>query len=223
MMENIKAFLLNTILESIEKHQQIVLPWWWVFLPTSWKKEFSELLIVAIPLIKISPEQSYARSVQYSTGVLGTIVATMLALFLFTNMGVHMTPLTMVYKAAENGQQRLESTFESAFEDSEFGSQKVVVASTLYQINAPPNEFQALLEELNAVIVPDYLNHEGWVIDQKKLLGALQYRILSPDWYFSATSTSIDDVFNSFLTNTGFEDPVLVVEVKYLNLYGDNF
>jgi len=214
MMENIKAFLLNTILESIEKHQQIVLPWWWVFLPTSWKKEFSELLIVAIPLIKTSPEQSYARSVQYSTGILGTIVATMLALFLFTNTGVHMTPLTMVYKAAANGQQQLESTFGSPFDASEFGSQKVVVASTLYQINAPPKEFQALLEELNAIIVPDYLNHEAWVVDQKRLLGSLQYRILSPDWYFSATSTSIDDVFNSFLTNTGFEDPVLVVEAK---------
>jgi len=52
MMESIKAFLLNSILESIEKQQQIVLPWWWVFLPSSWKKEFSELLIVAIYLCK---------------------------------------------------------------------------------------------------------------------------------------------------------------------------
>jgi len=214
MMENIKAFLLNTILESIEKHQQIVLPWWWVFLPTSWKKEFSELLIVAIPLIKTSPEQSYGRTVQYSTGVLGTIIATTLALFLFTNTFAHMTPLTMVYKATGNGQQRLGSTFESPFEASGLGLQEVVIPSTLYQINAPTNELQALLEELNAIPVPDYLNHEGWIVDQKRLLVALQYRTLSPGWYFSATSTSIDSVFNSFLTNTGFTYPVLVVETK---------
>jgi len=88
MMENIKAFLLNSILESIEKQQQIVLPWWWVFLPTSWKKEFSELLMVAIPLMRITSEHSYARKPRFATGILGTVVATMMTLLLLTSTSI---------------------------------------------------------------------------------------------------------------------------------------
>jgi len=210
MMENIKAFLLNSILESIEKQQEIVLPWWWVFLPTSWKKEFSELLMVAIPLMKVTSEHSYARKPRFATGILGTVVATMMTLLLLTTISIHTNSRSMVYKAAGRGKQQLGSTFESPFEASAMGSHEAVVERTTYYIQAPPEQIQTLLSELNAVPVPDYLNYDGWVVDQKRLLAELQYRAISPGWFFSATTTLVDNVFNSFLMDSGFQDPVLV-------------
>lgn len=214
MMESIKAFLLNSILESIEKQQQIVLPWWWVFLPSSWKKEFSELLIVAIPLMKTTSEHTYARKPRFATGILGTVVATMMTLLLLTSTSIHMNPRSMVYKVAGGGEQRLGSTFVSPFEASAMGLDEALVECTIYHIQAPPEQIQALLSELNAVSVPEDLNYEGWVVDQKRLLAELQYRAISPEWFFSATTSLVDKALNSFLIHSGFEDPVLVVQMK---------
>lgn len=214
MMESIKAFLLNSILESIEKQQQIVLPWWWVFLPTSWKKEFSELLMVAIPLMKTTSEHTYARKPRFATGILGTVVATMMTLLLLTSTSIHMNPRSMAYKAAGRGEQRLGSTFVSPFEASAMGLDEALVECTIYHIQAPPEQIQALLSELNAVSVPEDLNYEGWVVDQKRLLAELQYRAISPEWFFSATTSLVDKALNSFLIHSGFEDPVLVVQMK---------
>jgi len=64
------------------------------------------------------------------------------------------------------------------------------------------------------VSVPDYLDYGGWVVDQKRLLAELQYRAISPEWFFSATTSLVDNALNSFLIDSGFEDPVLVVQMK---------
>jgi len=94
------------------------------------------------------------------------------------------------------------------------GTDETLVECTTYHIQAPPEQIEALLSELNAVSVPDYLDYGGWVVDQKRLLAELQYRAISPEWFFSATTSLVDNALNSFLIDSGFEDPVLVVQMK---------
>jgi len=56
--------------------------------------------MVAIPLMRITSEHSYARKPRFATGILGTVVATMMTLLLLTSTSIHMNPRSMAYKAA---------------------------------------------------------------------------------------------------------------------------
>ncbi|WP_018963496.1 hypothetical protein [Coprothermobacter platensis] len=227
MMENIKSFLFENLLEYIQKKGKVVLPWWWNLLPLSWRKEFSELLLVAIPLLpKTLPTvPSVNREVVLGKTMLAVFTTIALVLFTFTAQNVTPKRETMTMLSKNDHVESLVPHTMMNDEDSNLlkggfalgepmEKEVKTVTVPVISITASADDLENFLSQTHAI--PCAIDHSSaWVCDSRHVLTAMQNKYLDPSWEISITSTEIDiSASNICGIYSSLHNPVLIVQVN---------
>lgn len=218
MMENIKAFLLDKIITSLQRTQTLTLPWWWNFLPRSWKKEFSELILVALPILH---ETTYRQSETHWSRVLVQSIASVLCVILLVvtvnvELPTSQSPKAMAIQSNSGKPLSPQQRYDIFLSDKAFYATGMGVGEPayinvpLYNISSTGTSISAFIEGIGGIPIGSNEHTAMWISEEQPLLNLIENRSLVMGWTFEVTSTTITGTLATQLENYHMSRPVLI-------------
>ncbi|NPV88947.1 hypothetical protein HPY42_05550 [Coprothermobacteraceae bacterium] len=196
MMERIKALIFSAVLEYVERSGKVRLPFWWKLLPRAWKKEFSELIAMILPVCQVKPVDQVATRTARARLTAGLVIASLL-LLLGGGYG-------LLVEQNRHTSEQVRSLTATSEGDKAFVSSQLI---EFYSVKVPVDMSGEVDVAMQALKARRIEGTQLWVVNEPDLLQSLAAR----GWEYELSATARTPDLENSLADSQFHNPVLVL------------